>query len=231
MTRTCPTCGHENTDSMKFCSACGYNLTLFYENTGSRFAPAANSPAQGGSSGGNLFGGRKISGIASHVNTLSSVQGSISSYSGQTSGYISTGYVTRFRINNSPCIWEGSLNISDGDQVTAAGTGSGELVVYAIDNMSTGMRYTTPGPSTWRQVGLFIMGLFFLAFPAIGFYNTYVVYALQGIQVIDPPNNTGSFGWVIGGIFILFWLFCWGAAVLQLYERFYYRSFTWMLDN
>jgi hypothetical protein len=48
-----------------------------------------------------------------------------------------------FHVNDYPCRYLGTPDISDGDRVTVVGDGMGELDVIALRNDTTGLTYTT----------------------------------------------------------------------------------------
>jgi hypothetical protein len=220
MPKFCPNCGKDITDKVKFCPECGVDINSYSLSTEPVNIPVQSNLESGDRSPREVQGGKKMIGVVSNVNVFSSVHGSITTNynSGGPSGHISTNIVTTFRVNNYPCRWDGSLNISEGDLVTVAGVGSGELTVYALHNKSTSIIYSTRGPETWRQVGAFLMG------------GVCVLFGLDSIVNSDPAR-TGSMGLVFGSFFLLLGLCSCGFGLYLTNKKKYFQSFKKMVDN
>ena len=105
----------------------------------------------------------KLSGIINNINRTSSTHGSVSTQNnGNVSGSIQTTHTTSFRVDNRPCSWQGTLNISNGDSVTVMGEGSGELNVYVLYNRTTNLIYWTNDPGASAVYIYAIIGVFLL---------------------------------------------------------------------
>jgi hypothetical protein len=85
----------------------------------------------------------KISGVINTTSLISSISGYVDtdSYSGRVSGNTSTQHSTVFRVNDTPCRFNGSPNLNIGDIVTVVGKRKGEVHVLALKNETTNVRY------------------------------------------------------------------------------------------
>lgn len=73
-----------------------------------------------------------------------------------------------FRIDNRPAFMKTTVNLSDGDMVTAAGVGAVELDVLAINNHTTKTMYWIPEPNQVPAIICFVLGVLTLGLFMVG---------------------------------------------------------------
>lgn len=93
---------------------------------------------------------KKISGVINTSRILSSTSGSVNTshdYDGRATveGSVRTRHWTTFRVNDTPCRYNGTPSLKDGDRVTVVGKGEGEINVWILYNETTKLRYTGRG--------------------------------------------------------------------------------------
>lgn len=199
MPKYCPECGKPLLGKAKFCSNCGADLESLFKTNLEKSQPnyyknelekTTDTPNMDFSTIQNKklpWGLKKVEGNVSNLSKYHSTSGSVrtNSFNGLVSGYVRTNHWTTFRVNNCPCWWPGTLDISEGDIVSIAGEGSGEILVWALHNQTTNLVY-------WPRLSKGVQG-----------YGTLSVYmgitSLVGFGLAfafvtwDPPNFLGAF--------------------------------------
>ena len=80
-----------------------------------------------------------LQGEVSHVSTTSTVSGSVK----KGKGNVSTSHKTDMRINGQAAVFNGSINLADGDKATLVGKAkNGEFRARALRNDETGVIYS-----------------------------------------------------------------------------------------
>lgn len=160
MPKFCPNCGQGVTEKNKFCPECGTDFATFQQNSNNkRISNTEDNEITRPPKSTIVNGITKLSGIVNHVTTEKSTYGSVYTNQGYVSGYVNTDHWTKFRINNRPCSYKWSLNLSEGDRVIVAGEGTAELQVLALHNQTTNVIYSAYSPHILRIFGLVAFAL------------------------------------------------------------------------
>ncbi|HEX3001369.1 MAG TPA: hypothetical protein VHN82_03210 [Methanoregula sp.] len=86
-----------------------------------------------------MHGFERLSGKISDLKSIDRTSGSV--FRGDLS-FGNQQWMT-FHVNDRPCRYQGTPDISNGDRVTVVGDGTGELDIIALRNDTTGLLYTT----------------------------------------------------------------------------------------
>lgn len=101
----------------------------------------------------------KITGVVSGLQVNSSVSVSTTVANNVPSTTATTSTTTSFRIDNRPAHMKVQVNLSNGDNITAAGIQKGEMEVMALNNHTTKTMYWVPEPhpAVYWICGFFIL--------------------------------------------------------------------------
>jgi hypothetical protein len=206
MPKFCPECGKPISEKVKFCPECGSNIDSYKSNSEKRFTPAIidNPPDDIKYKDGFT----RISGIANNVKNMHSTSGSVhTDYQGRTYGSINTSHWTDFRVNNRACWCDGTPSINNGDRVTVAGEGEGELRVWVWYNKTTNLIHTLD--LTKYKIGNFLL-VFIGALGPLFVILAFIMSALnKGYQYAFKDILQNIPGYIFLLIMVAVWCWFW----------------------